>query len=131
MKSSLILLFLCISYPAYSATIVADSASREEVLESVNNATSGDTVLIPATTGPVAWLSGITIPDDKRLIIKGAGPTKTIISKDADWSVFNLGLSGSRVTQIGFIQIQCGQERLPGSSFTSTRKQRHPQLGNL
>ena len=85
---------LCmISLPVYSATIQLDSAAQSEVYTAVQNASIGDTIVLPPTQGPVVWEEGVGIPDDKRLIIKGAGPTATVINKTTDGSALTVNNS--------------------------------------
>lgn len=72
----------------------------EKVQAMVDKAQSGDTILLPA--GKFTWTTPLTIPDEKKLTIRGSGMAKTIISSDLPTQVIDLNESGSRVTQIGF-----------------------------
>jgi hypothetical protein len=80
-----------------AATIQANSCSQEDVQAAINSASDGDTVLVPS--GDCTWSSRVSIPDNKKLKIQGAGKTSTIIRGNS----FYLGKSGSRISGFNFI----------------------------
>lgn len=82
---------------ARAETISASGVSRDAVVSAISSAVSGDVVDVPA--GRARWSSNITIPDNKRITVQGAGPESTVIEGGG---AFTLGLSGSRITGFGF-----------------------------
>lgn len=71
-----------------------------DIQAAVDNAVSGDIIAIGA--GMARWTETVIIPDDKTLIIQGAGMNSTIIASNIAGAVFNLGFSDSRISGIGF-----------------------------
>ncbi len=79
-------------------TINAESCSQTDVQDAITLANDGDTVNVPE--GTCTWISGITI--NKRIILRGAGQDKTIITSNIAGVLLSAG-SASRITQLGFI----------------------------
>jgi hypothetical protein len=88
-------LFSCLSSKAYSAIINATSCSLAHVQTAISSASNGDTVVVPA--GNCLWSSTLTLPDNKKITLQGAGKDSTIITGSLDF-----GSSGSRVTGFTF-----------------------------
>ena len=86
---------------AYSADINADSCSQSDVLAAISSTNTGDTVSIPA--GNCTWSTTVTIPNEKKLAIQGAGKDSTVITMSPVGTAVALNSSGSRLTGIGFI----------------------------
>jgi hypothetical protein len=90
-----------------AATINASSCSRDDVNAAVISASTKDIVSIPA--GSCTWTSGITIPDGKNIVLRGAGFSSTTITHGsfiaikANQSAGNA--SGLQITGIGFVQM--------------------------
>ena len=84
-----------------SPTWTAADCSNTEVAACITAASSGDTINIPA--GECTWTSGITIPDAKKITLNGAGAQSTVISH-GNITAISMGTSGSRITEMGFIQ---------------------------
>lgn len=80
---------------AYGATIDALSCEQSAVQTAINSASSGDTVRVPA--GSCFW-SSISIPNEKRIVLQGAGRTSSIIT-----GIPSIGMSGSRITGFTFL----------------------------
>lgn len=68
----------------------------------MDSAESGDVIKIPQ--GNNTWEHTLRIPDDKKITLSGSGTEVTIISSDTSEpvSLINMGISGSRITNIGF-----------------------------
>ena len=66
---------LTASATAKAATITAASVARNDVLNALNQAGAGDTVLIPA--GSAGWTSGIDWDAPPNVTVKGAGTSAT------------------------------------------------------
>ena len=83
-------------------TIWAASTSQTDVAAAIASASTGDVVGIPA--GEVTWTSTLTIPNDKKIVLRGNSNTTTIITGNVvDYhSLIKLGTSGSRVCGIEF-----------------------------
>ncbi len=83
--------------------IIARSTSLADIQVAVDSAKNGFAVKIPP--GSSTWLNTLIIPDVKRITLIGSGQEYTIISSDtaAPSSLINMGSSGSRITEIGFI----------------------------
>lgn len=118
-----VIIMMCVLVTEGAAdTIEASSVSRSTVAEAISRATSGDTVSIPA--GRATWSSNISIPDSKRITVRGAGATETVI---VGGGAFSLGTSGSRITRIGFesndrdfISVAGKGWRIDHCTFTNT-----------
>jgi hypothetical protein len=80
---------------AHAATINASSCALSAVQTAVTSASAGDTVSVPA--GNCTWSGALSLPENKRITLKGAGKTSTVVSGS-----LNFGRSGSRVTGFGF-----------------------------
>ena len=121
------------------ATIVADSASRTNVLAAYNTADPGDTVSIP--TGSATWSSTITI--SKAITIQGAGGTSTVLTSSigSGGSVLTVELASDlavRITGIGFLlgtmnngrqAIRVFGDRTGGYALTQIRIDNNPVTG--
>ena len=83
------------------ATITADSCSRAHVQDAIDDASTGDIVVVP--NGSATWDTTVTIPDAKKLIFIGAGEESTIITWPSNGEAVRIGGSGSRVTGFKFI----------------------------
>jgi hypothetical protein len=77
-----------------------DTVTSEELQTIIDASDSGDTITIPA--GHHTWTSKVTIPDNKKIILTGAGMDNTFIVSDFSYEVINMGSSGSRITNLGF-----------------------------
>jgi len=81
-----------------AATINSTSCSQAAVQAAIEKAGIGDTVLVPP--GQCTWSSAVSISDDKKIILQGAGIGSTVIS--APSMAVNLNGSGSRITGFEF-----------------------------
>ena len=97
----LFVLFLFLNGIGHAATINAATCSLADVQSAVNSAVTGDTVKVPA--GSSTWTTYVTIPNDKKITLQGAGKSSTVITMSSAGTAINLGKSGSRITGIGFI----------------------------
>lgn len=75
---TLFVLSIVLTEHAVCATVNATSCSRAAVQEAIDSASDGDTVNVPA--GNCTWTSAVTIPDNKKLDIIGAGIDNTVIT---------------------------------------------------
>lgn len=91
---------------AHGATIDVSSCQASAVQSAINSAASGDTVSVPA--GSCTW-SDVTIPDNKKLTLKGAGKSATTIT-----GMPSIGSSGSRITGFTFLN---GTTNINGYGF--------------
>ena len=103
----LFVLFLFLNGIGHAATITTTDCSQTQIQAAINSANTNDTVLIPS--GNSTWTTGITIPDSKKITIKGAGYDNTVITN----GYIVMGTSGSRITGIGFI--------LPATTFINVQ----------
>jgi hypothetical protein len=97
--SLLLLLSAPVPSPAVAATIDATDCSSAVVQAAIRTARSGDTVSVPAGTCS-SW--DITVPDTKRIVLRGAGMTATTVSE----GIVRMGRAGSRLTGFGFSGVQ-------------------------
>jgi hypothetical protein len=83
--------------------ILAASTSFEDVQAAVDSAENGDIILVPA--GSSTWESAVRIPNDTRITLSGSGQDATVISSASDvpGSLINMGNTGSRITNLGFV----------------------------
>lgn len=81
--------------PAHTATVTVASCSLSAVQTAVNNAASGDTIMVPA--GNCSWSSNVDI-SDKLINLIGAGAGATVISSHQ----VTLTNSGSRISGFTF-----------------------------
>jgi hypothetical protein len=97
---SIFILFYCLTcyQNANASTIESVSCSQSHVQEAINEAVSGDTVMIPK--GSCTW-SG-TVKLSKRIILKGAGSSSTHITRTSNVAI-DMGYTASRVTGIEFV----------------------------
>jgi hypothetical protein len=84
---------------ARAATVRATDCSSRAVQAAIAGASSGDTVDVPPGDCS-AW--DITVPDTKRIVLRGAGVTATNISGGA----VRMGQGGSRLTEFGLSEVQ-------------------------
>lgn len=98
-----ILLIFVISFStkAPAELIFAKTCSKADVQFAIDRASSGDTIFIPA--GRCEWTEKIMVPDEKRIIIKGAGNSSTVIEWKGANEAIDLGRSGSRLTSLKII----------------------------
>jgi len=80
-----------------AVTINTASCSQTDIQAAITSATTGDTVVVPS--GSCIWTTSISIPDEKKITLQGAGMNFTVITT----SGINMTTSGSRVTGFGFI----------------------------
>lgn len=93
------------------ATQNAASCSQADVQAAVDAASDGETVNIPACD-ETAWTSEVDVPNDKNLIIIGAGKASTIIQRD-DY-IIDLNSTTTRLTGFKFVD---GKVRAGGSGW--------------
>lgn len=86
---------------AYATTVTAESCSLSHVQFAIKAANTGDTVLLPA--GSNTWSSSISIPNNKKITLKGSGMKNTVITMSPTGTAMKLNCSGSRITDIGLI----------------------------
>jgi hypothetical protein len=86
-----------ISSHTNAATINAATSSLSDVTAAINNASAGDTVVVPA--GSYSWSSNIML--SKNITVKGAGAGNTIITGGA----FNIDNSSARVSGFTFNDV--------------------------
>ncbi|MCK5475193.1 MAG: fibronectin type III domain-containing protein, partial [Candidatus Pacebacteria bacterium] len=82
-----------------ATTVNVGNCEYVDVNTAVGVASSGDTVVVSA--GNCTWTSHISIPDDKKIILQGAGMDSTVITRNG--TAIRMNQSGSRVTGFGFI----------------------------
>jgi hypothetical protein len=88
--------FVCLQVaPATAATRSAANCSQAAVQSAISSAAAGDVVAVPA--GRCTWGSSIVLPNNKKITLRGAGKTATIITGAIDFA-----RSGSRVTGFTF-----------------------------
>lgn len=90
----LILFFNGIANCSWAANVTASDCSATSVRAAISAAANGDTVIVPP--GSCSW-SGVSLPNNKKLTLQGAGMDATIITGDVAF-----GNSGSRVTGFTF-----------------------------
>ena len=95
-------IFLILSSPLFAATIDSTSCNDNDVQTAINSSSTGDIVTIPA--GECNWDNTVTISDTKKIELRGAGKTNTIITVSASTGV-SMGRSGSDINSIGFIVL--------------------------
>lgn len=83
----------------YTATIKANGCTQSGVQEAVNKAVTGDTVSVPA--GNCTWLTSVSIPSSKKIVLLGAGMNSTVIMISG--IAIDMTTSGSRVIGFGFV----------------------------
>lgn len=92
---------------AVAATIQAASCSQTDVQSAINRAVTGDVVVIPAGnctwTDTYTWKAPVFISSSTKISLQGAGMDATIIKRSPVGPALSLGLSGSRVTAIQFV----------------------------
>ena len=103
-----------------TATINAASCSHEHVQAAINSAFSSDIVNVPS--GDCAWTAGITIPDSKKITLRGSGIDSTIIRNPLTTQVvLQVGHSASRITGFTFNEILIyagsGEPRIDHNKF--------------
>jgi len=120
----LLLIFGILLVPAvsFADTHTAASCKRDDVNSVIQDASfvTGDILSIPTCSGTDGtWdTAGITIPDSKKVTIQGDGDTKTVITHSGSFTAVELGVSGSRVTGIGFMLNGTGMSvRVSGSGW--------------
>lgn len=88
-----------------AATINAASCSQVYVQATIDSAQTGDIIIVPA--GRCEWSKSVTIPDPKKITLKGAGIDLTVITNPLKASVrLEMGDSASRVTGFTFNEIK-------------------------
>ena len=100
--AALIILAMSLSLCATgnAATIMASSCSEANVQAAINSAGSGDIVNVP--TGTCTWTTLVTVPQNKRIMLRGAGIDSTVITMNPAGTAINLTSSGSRLTGFTF-----------------------------
>jgi hypothetical protein len=125
MRTGIVLFLALLGNPAFAATLNSPSAKLVDVKATVAKASAGDTVVIP--TGIVTWNGTLSV--NKSLILRGQGPTLTIINRPTTITQTNefITIDPSsdvpvRVTGIGFNNKNFGQNynRLPCISVAGT-----------
>jgi hypothetical protein len=82
------------------ATIYANSILIYDVNTAIEEAVSGDTIIVPS--GSASWSSPITIPNTKNITMQGAGIGLSNLTGNG----FNLGTSSSRITGFSFSEAR-------------------------
>ncbi len=109
---TLVLLFLLVAASSFADTRTAASCNAAAVQTAVNNAASGDIVVVPA--GNCAWPTAVSLPAGMDLTLQGAGVgVTTIDGTSAGTSVF-VGVGNRRVTGFTFT---CGQIQIDGDNW--------------
>ena len=86
-----------------ATTVGAVSCGEADVQAAIDSATSGAIISIPA--GQWTRTGTVVVPGAKKLTLQGTGSSSTIITKSpAGVTTLFLGLSGSRVTAIGWVE---------------------------
>ena len=103
-----------------AAVINAASCSQSHVQAAISSAAAGDVVAVPA--GQCSWVSDVTIPDSKKITLKGAGIDQTVISNTGTTALYvNIGNSGSRLTGFSFreisVRLYLGDARIDHNKF--------------
>jgi len=110
-----------LSSSAVAATVNASNCSSATVQSAINSASPGDTVQVPV--GTCSWSTAVSIPNNKRITLRGSGRDSTIITRSPAGSVLNLGQSGSRVTGFAFssgtINVDGDDWRIDSNRFTA------------
>jgi hypothetical protein len=117
-------LTLSLSLPnGIAAAVPATSCAAEAVQSAINSASIGATILVPA--GNCTWTTAVSIPNDKKITLQGAGPTATVITRSPSGRVVNMNQSGSRVTGFTFnsgtINVDGDDWRIDHNRFTAMR----------
>jgi hypothetical protein len=101
----------------------AANGSNSDIQFAIDSARSGDVVLVPA--GDYQWSANVTIPDHKKITLKGAGIDATIIRNTGSTALkLNIGHSGSIISGFTFYDIYInaglGEPRIHHNKFYST-----------
>ncbi len=112
--------FLGFAQISQAATIPAASCSQADVQAAINSASTGDTVVVPL--GSCEWSLDVTIPDAKKITLKGAGVGSTVITNPGTTErLIVLGDSGSRLTGFTFneiaVKLLMGNARIDHNKF--------------
>jgi len=92
----LIAALLLFPFPVFAgSTINCEDCAQATVAAAIVTAVDGDTITIPA--GSCSWTSGVVVPDNEKLTIRGAGAGSTVITAAAV-TVFDPGYSGSEIS---------------------------------
>lgn len=87
----------------FALTRVAKSCFQSDIQLEINSSISGDTIQVPS--GECTWTQGLIIPNDKKIVIKGAGKDFTLITSNSTGSLVDLQRSGSRLTGFTFMFV--------------------------
>lgn len=95
---------VCLPGAAEATTIVADSCSNAHIQAAVDASTDGDTVSVPS--GSCTWVSSVTVPNTKGIILQGAGSGSTLITMGGSKLVLQTSSARQalRVTGFSFIK---------------------------
>lgn len=100
--AGILLLSLTVICEVDAATIIAASCSQTDVQAAIDTACDGDTVVVPA--GQATWESGVSISDDRNILLQGAGINLTIITRSSTGTAVNMEQTSSRVTGFTFYE---------------------------
>lgn len=101
-----ILVFFVFSFEIFlsgtlrAGVITAAGTSQSAVQNAINQAQSGDTVMVPA--GNASWTNKVSI-SGKSITVMGAGKNSTVITLSVSGEGIYIGPNASRVTGMGFI----------------------------
>lgn len=113
-QSSLGVLALALfASPGHGATVNATSCSAAAVQSSINAASSGDTIQVPA--GTCSWAgTTVAIPSGLDITLKGSGIDATVINSTPGATAVNIMYGRSRIT--GFTW-GCGKIQVDGENW--------------
>jgi hypothetical protein len=116
----LVLVFIFFAAPSFADTRTAPSCDAASVQATINNASTGDTIRVPA--GKCAWLTVVTIPAGMDITLQGAGVGVTTVDGTSTGKPLVVGVGNRRVTGFtfvcGYIQIDGEGWRIDHNSFT-------------
>jgi hypothetical protein len=117
---TLVLVFIFFAAPSFADTRVAPGCDAASVQATINNASTGDTVRVPA--GTCTWLTVVAIPAGMDITLQGAGAGVTTVDGTSTGTPLWVGVGNRRVTGFtficGYITIDGENWRIDHNSFT-------------
>ena len=84
----------------HANTLHPATCAARAVQSAIDSARTGDTIQVPA--GSCSWDVAVSIPNPKKITLRGMGPDSTSITRSPAGIVLQLNQSGSRVTGFAF-----------------------------
>lgn len=99
-----------------SPTWTAASASHTDINACIAAATSGDTINVPAGTVTYGNEEYVTIPEEKTIILIGAGIASTILTKSADNCFIKFYSPSTRISGFRFNRTDTSSPMIEGAN---------------